>query len=146
MLFNLTPSLTGTGGMDNQNLIGTNVTGTSNATQLILAGGIDSRFDSLNLDGDPVVSSLTGPINNTPPPQTRQLYAFSNENEEDDKMEQEEQQEEEDNIELDKTIRGIKQIPLQLWQPGIAQISMKESIAGIMEIMTIWRKAAKRTK
>ena len=62
LLFNLTPSLAGAGGMDDQNSIGTNATGTSNATQLILEGGIDARFDNINLDGETVDSSLTEPI------------------------------------------------------------------------------------
>ena len=102
MLFNLAPSLSGAGGMDDQNSIGTNATGTSNVTQLLVEGGIDARFDNINLDGDSVISSLTGPIKQTPPPQPRRLTAISNENEEDDKMEQEEQKEGEDKMELDK--------------------------------------------
>ena len=102
MLFNLKPSLSGAGGMDDQNSIGTNATGTSNVTQLLLAGGINARFDSINLDGDSVISSLTGQTKHTPPPQPRQLTAILNENEEDDKMDQEEQKEGEDKMELDK--------------------------------------------
>ena len=90
MLFNLTPSLSGAGGMDDQNSIGTNATGTSNVTQLLLDGEIDARFDLINLDGDSVNSSLTGPTKNTPPHHPRQLTAISNKNEEDAKMEQEE--------------------------------------------------------
>ena len=91
MLFNLKPSLSGAGGMDDQNSIGTNATGTSNVTQLILNGGIDVRFDSINLDGDSVNSSLTGPTKNTPPHPPRQVAANSNEMEETTKMDQEEQ-------------------------------------------------------
>ena len=110
MIFNLTPSLAGAGGMDDQNSIGTNATGTSNATQLILEGAIDARFDNMDLDGETVISSLTGPTQNTPPHQPRQLNANSNEHdsreqeeqkEEDDKTEQEEQKEEENKMELD---------------------------------------------
>ena len=110
MIFNLTPSLAGAGGMDDQNSIGTNATGTSNATQLILEGGIDARFDNINLDGEIVDSSLKEPIQNTPPHQPRQLNTNSDEHdsreqeeqkEEDDKTEQEEQKEEENKMELD---------------------------------------------
>ena len=68
LLFNLTPSLAGARGMDDQNLIGTNATGASNATQLILAGGIDSRFNNMEMDGETVISSLTEPTKNTPLP------------------------------------------------------------------------------
>ena len=87
MIFNLTPSLAGVGGMDDQNSIGTNATGTSNAIQQILEGAIDARFDNINLDGETVDSSLTEPTQNTPPHQPRQLNANSNEH---DSREQEE--------------------------------------------------------
>ena len=101
MLFNLRPSLSGAGGMDDQNSIGTNATGTSNVTQLILNGGIDVRFDSINIDGDSVNSSLTGPTKNTPPHPPRQVAANSNEMEETTKMDQDEQQEGEPNMEVE---------------------------------------------
>ena len=87
--------------MDDQNSIGTNATGTSNVTQLLLNGGIDARFDSINLDGDSVNSSLTGSTKNTPPHHPRQLAANSNEMEENAKMDQEEQKEGEFNMELE---------------------------------------------
>ena len=102
MLFNLTPSLSGAGGMDDQNSIGTNATGTSNATEMILAGGIGTQFDGINMDGDSVASSLTGTTRNTPPHQPRQLNVSPKEKEEDDKMEQEEQQKGENDMDLDK--------------------------------------------
>ena len=77
--------------MDDQNLIGTNATGASNATQLILAEVMDSSFENMDMDGT-VISSIREATKNTPPPQPRQLNAISNKKEEDDKMEQEEQQ------------------------------------------------------
>ena len=83
--------------MDDQNSIGTNVTGTSNATQQILEGAIDARFDNINLDGETMNSSLTELTQNTPPHQPRQLNANSYER---NSREQEEQKEEEDKMDL----------------------------------------------
>ena len=81
---------------------GTNATGASNATQLMLAGGQDSSFENMDMNGT-VISSITAATTSTPPPQPRQLNVMSTKKEEEDKMKQKEQEEEEDNMELNCT-------------------------------------------
>ena len=45
--------------MDDQNSIGTNTTGTSNAIELILVGGIETQFDGINMDGERLSDEFT---------------------------------------------------------------------------------------
>ena len=66
LLFQLTPSLAGIGGMDDHNSIGTNATGVTNATKQIMEEAISTKFDSIELDDSTVTSALTDYTLNTP--------------------------------------------------------------------------------
>ena len=99
LIFNLTRSLAGAGKMDDQNSIGTNATGVSNATQQILAETIGTRFECIDLDGSTVTSTLTEQTLNTPPQQPRNLNTNS-ENEHNSRR-QEGQKEEEDEMDVE---------------------------------------------
>ena len=99
LIFNLTRSLAGAGKMDDQNSIGTNATGVSNATQQILAETIGTRFECIDLDGSTVTNAITDQTLTTPPQQPRNLNA-NLENEHDSRG-QEGQKEGEDEMDVE---------------------------------------------
>ena len=62
MLFQLTPIIAGTGGMDDQNSIGTNQTGLTDATTQILEEATSTKFDKIiELENCTVTSGITEP-------------------------------------------------------------------------------------
>ena len=100
LIFNLRPSLAGAGGMDDNNSVGTNSTGASDATQMILEEGQDTGYDDTDMSGT-VISSITETTTGTPPPKPRNLNDTSNKYEGNEKWEHVNQQEGTDNMELD---------------------------------------------
>ena len=86
--------------MDDNNLVGTNATGASDATQMILEGGQDIGYDDTDMSGT-VISSITETTTGTPPPKPRNLNDTSNKYEGNEKLEHVDQQEGKDNMELD---------------------------------------------
>ena len=85
--------------MDDQNSIGTNTMGVTNATQQILAEAIGTRFDSIKLDESTVTNAITDYTLNIPPQQPKESNA--NSKNEHDSMSQEEQKEREDEIDVE---------------------------------------------
>ena len=99
LLFQLTPSIVGAGGMDDHNPIGTNAMGVTNATLNILEEATTTKFEIIEVDNSTVNSALTETTLNTPPQQPEDLNV--NLENEHDPMSPKGQKEGEDDMDLE---------------------------------------------